>query len=435
MNSLELAIRRYKQIVPKSLDRFDGTRLETLKVWVQTELRACLEDYVELPSFREAATWPITNLRVNAGTTERELVDLAEAEIAALGRQLSPIISKSRVEVGTDKMPASSDAADPSIVVLRSGSDSLEVAAPLRSGDSGLFENQLLALAENGVELVNTDDYFWPTQRYEQNSDGSFIQHGEFIVSLNADLIVPGNFIVRCMMKRFRNCLAMLSHCVNSHLEGVAIPSQQGTEAYVRWHNIQNIRTQLETAFESGVDMRLRDACVALTQVYAVEHPSPGISWLDSATEASQSKLNSLRGLIHSQSGPAYLERIVSALHILDRLDLGDSTELPLTKAIAGGGLVIVKSARRIIWEGVEVPQIPDKQFDLLAALAKKARRRGYVNASEIYDEPVSRGALSNLIMRLKQSLPQSLRKLVISSEGSGGYQIELDSHRIDIFD
>ena len=61
---------------------------------------------------------------------------------------------------------------------------------------------QYIAGRMNATDMVNVNDYFEPQQQWSKSEDGTLIQHGQWIVSLNSDLLPVGNFVVRCLLKR-----------------------------------------------------------------------------------------------------------------------------------------------------------------------------------------------------------------------------------------
>src|SRR5687767_3380316 len=94
MNRLDIAIRRYEQIVQKSaLDALDGPDFE-LFVWVDTELRGVLDEYVAMPSFHTEAVWPLWALKSDADTVERKLVDRISAAIRDCAKALLQLAQK-----------------------------------------------------------------------------------------------------------------------------------------------------------------------------------------------------------------------------------------------------------------------------------------------------------------------------------------------------
>ena len=62
MDRIELALRRYQQIVPQPVDPI-RVPLRDLKVWLTEDVNAVLDDYTRRPAFRKNASWPVRALR------------------------------------------------------------------------------------------------------------------------------------------------------------------------------------------------------------------------------------------------------------------------------------------------------------------------------------------------------------------------------------
>ena len=105
MNRIELAERRYRDIIPERLAATDRAArywrmpLSEIEAWISEYVLPAVEELLPRPLFRTHATWPQLTLVVGAGTPERvaiEQVDralVAEA-VAPEGWQPAPLLGR-----------------------------------------------------------------------------------------------------------------------------------------------------------------------------------------------------------------------------------------------------------------------------------------------------------------------------------------------------
>lgn len=440
MNSLDLAIRRYQQIVPTAITRPHDLPTEALRVWVNEQLRKCLEDYVGRPCFRYEATWPLWALRSGADTPERALIDLTATRVEACAKALKKLVQKKLVlrklnELYPARIPTPAGA-----VTLLGSRTVPKPSKSLPRGDAGFEGSRIAAMADGCPELVDEHDYFWPEQVYEELDDGTRLQRGEFIVSLNDDLLVPGNFIVRCLLKRIRIRLSILRSfrdMVLRALRGTATYAQERVALRAAWSDLTSIEKQVETLFGGGQQTRLRDACVGMTQLYAATHPSPELRWLGITDYSIDDHVTMLRQEISGQQSPQFFERIAQVLHDLRRLPaVADPAQSEVEEAVAGGGLVLIGSNHLAFWQTALFSEPLTKgDWKMLHALAEKARLESQITITDIFGHAVvTESAMSSAWGRLKRKLPPSFSKLVKPGNKPATYRLELDARRISNF-
>jgi hypothetical protein len=192
--------------------------------------------------------------------------------------------------------------------------------------------------------------------------------------------------------------------------------------------------------FQTGIENRLRDSCIILTQVYAAFDPSPTLSWLDVSADASESGVGALRHRItHFQNGEMF-ERIAAAVGDLRRLYVGKLLEQQaIDEAIATGGLVIDNSSYTAFWEKGQIEADWRRYlaaWKFLIELAKKASLQGFVGESDLYgDDVVSKSTMGTNAERLKGLLPASLRKHVLPGPERRTYRLDLPRQQIHLFE
>jgi hypothetical protein len=440
MDSLEIALRRYRQIVPQAISRAENVPISALKVWLKEQFRRCLEDYTGMPSFRDEASWPIRALKPDGDTPERELIDKTAVAITRSAKVLRTLARKKLVD-GRLKVlyPVAPRTGDQAITLTaKSAVGPQTVAVP--QDDAAFASSKVTALADGNVQLVNVSDYFWPTQVYDQLADGARLQRAAFIVSLNPDLVVPGNFIVRCLLKRTRmhiEALRSFRHMVLSAIKDATKYAHDRSELTTGWVDLMSLKAQVESVFGGGEQTRLRDACVSLTQLYAALHPSPDLGWLGIGDTKNISGIPLLQREIDGLESPRFFERVAEALTDLRRLPAAsDPAQSAIEQAIAAGGLVLIGARHQAFWETRPIPQLPASEWSLLQALAENARLGRSAEIRDVFgDKVVTESAMSSIWSRLSKHLPKSLRSLVEPGAIRATYRLKVDAHRIHILE
>src|SRR4051794_7639218 len=97
MERVQLALRRYQQILPQPPTAWEDFPVRRVLVWLRDDVCAVLEDYCNRPAFREQATWPLRALVPGAVGPERRLVDAVDAGLVEEAHALLALAQPKRV--------------------------------------------------------------------------------------------------------------------------------------------------------------------------------------------------------------------------------------------------------------------------------------------------------------------------------------------------
>ncbi len=285
MDRLEIALRRYRQIVPTAVGRRDQLPLREVKVWLSEYVLPALENVSARPKFRDYASWPIRNLRRGVTSVERGLVDQSDVGLQACAKALAKLVDRKGIRRKLDELNP------PKIRVVR---EVAEFSArgmarkPLETSKIDELDVEVVQLhciaRRDWNDLVNVQDYFEPQQEWICDKDGNKVQRGEWLPSFNPELLPIGNFVVRCLLKRIKIRMELLGSMIRKC--DAALANVSSTHAKIRkdveasWGQIQKLYKKLQDSLRSGHEARIRDACIAATQVYAAVHLSPKLDWL-----------------------------------------------------------------------------------------------------------------------------------------------------------
>jgi hypothetical protein len=204
-----------------------------------------------------------------------------------------------------------------------------------------------------------------------------------------------------------------------------------------QWEHLEEQKAKLYACCFTGRDNVLRDSCMILTQVYAAFHLKPDVQWLGLPPAVVQEGIGAIRVRLYGLQGSEVTERIAAALGDLPKLYEDGAPDLSAREdAIASGGLVIDEGGVEVFWEGRPLAKrLKGRSWDFFVALAKKARRSSPVSEGDIFEDAQSDSTMSTSCNRLKNELPPTLRKLIGPGEEPRSYRLDLEPHRIYIFD
>jgi len=441
MDRLELALRRYRQIVPQAVGPLDFP-LRDVRIWLAEDVCPVLEDFAARPTFREYASWPIRILGRSAETPERALIERVDEELRVCGKAL---VQLTRGQFFLRKL----EELYPPRVETVAGEVEIAGTGLLRNSVRPALVNhleqelaQVAAIGRRDWEdLVNVNDYFEPQQEWVAARNGQRVQRGDWIVSVNPELLPIGNFVVRCLLKRIEMRLEILKSLRRKCQ--VALRQIQGKYAKQRaaltvgWNKLAQSITEIEELFRTGPEVRLRDACAVLTQVYLAFHPKPDVAWLGLDPGIVEQGQVTIHARLTQRQSANMLDRAAAALSDLRHIFPEGSRQTAIEEAIASGGLVIVQGRGEVYWEvNLVADQLGRIQWKFLLALASKARLRAAVGISDVYssNKTTSDSALATVWGRLKLELPPSLWKLVNPGPKARTYRLDLEPQRIHIF-
>ncbi|MBW3597267.1 MAG: hypothetical protein KY475_08335 [Planctomycetes bacterium] len=439
MDRLELALRRYRQICAAPAGPGE-VPMRDVVIWLREDVSRVLEEYAFRPTFRAYASWPVVALCPGAETPERHLVERAGEQLVECAEALLKVLRLRTVlrKIG-ELFPPTSTVVSQTVEIRNGGQRPF--AAERAIVDHFQIElGQLQAVADRDwTDLVNVADYFEPQQEFVETEDGEWLQRGEWVVSVNPELLPAGNFIVRCLRKRISMRHEILKACRGRCLVALRQIRRKlkGCDAVEEaWTSLTQTVDEIERTFQTGREARLRDACVVSTQLYGAFHPDPDLSWLGLDPEIVENGLAMVKFRLRTFQGAHMLERAAASLGDLRRLyEEGRPDQSEIEESIASGGLVILESDHIAYWEGKQLTkEIVGTSWKFLHALARKARHRAAVEERDVFDKVVSDSAMSTAWGRLKKMLPAPLWSRVKLGAAPRTYRLDLEPHRIFLF-
>jgi hypothetical protein len=436
-NRLRFAIRRYETLMPVPEKHIFGSKLRRLRLWLNDDVCSVIEDYVNRPKFRERASWSLRALHPDADTEERQQLTALRRALQKCAASVTKLAKKKRIQSeliarfpprsrATGDEIEISDGAPTSIITQREPVDEL-----------GLALAQIGANAKAAPELVIPAEYFFPQARLTVGQEAT---QGELIQSLNPELHSIGDFVVRCLFRRLELLIRTLDD-VRGKIGGVVIAARgtngewEQVESF--WAEIQSRFATLKTLLLCGTDNQMRDSCIVLSQVYAAFHPSPDVGWLGLSASDVQ-MVAPLQSRVTGFRNGELFDRVAVALTDLQHLYRDDSEPAAAKDAaIAAGGLVFDLRSQELYWDGGLISEkliLSPNSWEFMNLLASKARLRASVTENDLYgDEDISITAMSSAASRLRDLVPTSLRKLIVTGNERRSYRLDLDPEHIYI--
>ena len=431
MKQLEFAIRQYAETSPVR-SGFDEDSNSRLAVWHEEDVAPVLEDYSRRPRFRRYASWPMTELQVDAKTelrglieqVDRALVDCAQAILETiesdgilqvLKREFPPIEQVASGTFSTDGISASEIEAEPWLC------DPIE--DHLR---------QLKRFASRPwKDLINTQDYFGTQPKVSSVENGIAICWGDTIVSLSPRLLPIGNFIVRSMWNRIRPSQQLFSESRNCLITAEKIlgkPLWTKVEDTQRQNEIKF--AELQQALKETRELPLIDACIALTQIYVATNENADVEWLGLDPRTVELAAGEIKVRIGGLHGPEFHDRVATHLSRLqDLYDSQQESDFELESQIALRFLAINSSERVVYWKGNPL-DISKKQFEFLRLLATRMKTNRAVVGNDLdARESISDSALSSLVARLRKKIPPGLADAI--KHNGDGYHLDLPNNEV----
>jgi len=444
MDRIELAERRYRQIVPEPVRNWVDMPVRELGIWLKDEVAPLVGEYTARRKFRDAACWSLHELREGADTPARRQVDATAAALTRHACMLRTALKSRRVAAAVAESLPPLPLVDQELVVM--GSGARPTSRTTREVDRfPSLVAQVEAIARPfWRDLVDPADYLEPRGAWLlQEEPSEHVTAGEFVVSLNPELHAIGDFISRCLFRRVEvlaeilagadravlACVPALGRTAPKSVSGVAGDRDQ----------LQETIRQLHTICGPDDEAAVRDSCVVLAQVYTAFHPAPDIGWLGLPDHVIEAGRLTLRHRFTNVRNPELTERVAAALGDLRRLYANEPPgQSALEEAVARGGLVLTASPCAAYWEKKLLAinwANNDRPWEMLVALARKGRFGAAVEERDLFPGGASFSAMPNLFGRLKGLLPAELRKQIIPGIEPRSYRLELDSAQIVVID
>ena len=439
LDQLEIAIRKYQQLAPNPGRDMTSSQGEQLADWLEGPVSRITEVLLTRPGFRRRVRWPIERLTGETDCEERRLVEDVDALLVRYAVALKDFarsdgILSSLLRLGRYGEEVSEG--DPS-AIDPSSADAVPSSSPL-----GLPNIELIA-SRPWRDLVSAYDYFYATAQLNlANADGP--PWGMFLPFMNRDLLVPGDFVSRCMEIRIKHWRDIL-HRFYIRCDTARQNADAFSEAL--WANIQNVRSdlnvrisELHSVVHSEQDARIRDSSIALLQTYVSFHPDADLCLLgDTAQMASGvADIPDRVGVRREWEVP---ERIAAALVDLADLVRKQPPEELIEEMKATTRLVLIEEQRVGFLDGVPIESkvLPpewhgrdDLMWELLLTLADRASIGRSVDCHSLSNrkaqtaqEPPSSQAVKDRRSGLKKLIIAELDSLIVSA-GKGTYRLKL---------
>lgn len=443
MDRIDLAERRFHQIVPDPTPTLTPAKKRQLVTWLQDDVVPVVAEHIGRPKFRDRAAWPVRTFRCGDSGEVRRQVDDLSAAIVRHARQLRSAIRTRRVETALRRLgPVRSVATE--TVEIRSGTVR-RLSRTLRESDRvDRLAGQLEALSRPyWRDLATPDDYFRPSNGWLLRDGGGPSEAGDLVLSLNPELHAIGDFVTRALLRRTTILVEMLTESrteITNAVRAAGIePPKTLAEAWQDAPRLDDSLRQLRTAVWPDREGPVRDSCIVLTQIYAAFHPDPDLAWLGLPQQTVEVGRFRLHHDAVRMKTPELVERVAAALGDLRRLYDGDPPgRSALEEAIARGGLVLSLSPAAAYWDGQAITAEWEQRrrlWELLVALARCGQGGLAVLEVDIFPDEVSDTAMSSRMSRLKALLPPTLKKVVIPGLEPHSYRLDLDAAKIMIVD
>lgn len=437
--------RRYNDVCSHGTEPFTPSTERRLRVWLEDDVIPSLTELTTLPRFRDLATFSIRVLAPGADSEQRRAVEDVDRGLMSAANALLAVVDHPSI---LERFPRSTSSSTP----VKQGSVEISSDHGTVISPASLRENPELEIAalrrvarHDKGNLVQLDDYFSTRQEIVVLEDGTRLQRGELINSLNHRLLAIGDLVGRTLRRRMDlrlQAIYTVRTRINQLLTDLALAELEVVMSFRRAdEELQTSVRRLQALVFADSEARLRDSCVTLTQVYAALHPAPELEWLGIREELLAEARGLFPSVLRGHRGSVVHDRIARAVADMDILYRGiDPCSTRLELAIQSGGLVIDMQGRTAWWDRTQIELGNSvKNFKFLSALARKTRWRQDLIEDDVYDDDQadspSPSALPNLWSRVGRVLPGSLSQLIGRGRQPRSYRLNLEPHRIHIIE
>jgi hypothetical protein len=435
--------RRYNDLCSDGTEPFTPSIERRLRVWLEDDVIPSLTELTTLPRFRDLATFSIRVLAPGVDSEQRRAVEDVDRGLTNAANALLAVVDHPSIFERLPRSTSSSIPVKQGSVEINSHENGKVVMSP-----GSLRENPELEIAalrrvarHDEGDLVQLDDYFSTRQEFVVLQDGTRLQRGELINSLNPRLLAIGDLVGRTLRHRINLRLQAIHSVrtrINQLLTAPVLSELDVVSSFRRTdEELQTSVRRLEALVFTDSEAHLRDSCVTLTQVYTALHTAPELEWLGIREELLAEARGLLPSVLRGHRGSVVHDRIARAVADMDILYRGiDPCSTRLELAIQSGGLVIDMQGRSAWWDRTQIELGNSvKNFKFLSALARKTRRRQDLIEDDVYDDDQadspSPSALANLWSRVGRILPGSLSQLIGRGRQPRSYRLNLEPHRI----
>lgn len=442
MDRIELANKRYRQILPDPSTVLTRAKVHELVTWLQDSVVPVAAEFIARPSFRERAVWPIWAYRRGHDSGVRERVDqMSDTVVRQAQRLRSAFDSRGVADAGRGPGPVNQEVIESVGIVsgtphtIRRSVGEPDQFAPLVK----LLETIALPFWQ---DLVNPEDYFGPVGPW-------FMRRGVdppdigLLPSVNTEQHAIGDFVSRALLRRvdiLASTLRKIGSIVTDSVRAKEL--NPAGQVLVSLKNdsigLKHLYTDLRLACWPDREGTIRDSCTVLAQIYIAFHPFPDISWIGLPEYIVEDGRRRIGLAATNQHSTELFDRVAVALGDLHRLhDIDRPIQSTFEEAIVRGGLVL--SPTVVHWEGqmIEAEWTRLRRpWELLVELARCGRIGRDVLERDLFaGETPSDSAMANLMARLKSVLPVTLKKLIIPGSEPRSYRLQLEPSKITLTD
>ncbi len=392
-DGLEVAQRRYERIRPSAAGPASPLLAEELSLWLETEVCGVVEELVERPDFRARARWPLEHLRNGARGAERLQVEAVDSGLVAWAGRLVAGAREAAVGAELLKGGPSTDRRPRGNPPGGSRGSQNPPGAPV---PPSLAVIECIA-GRPWRDLVALGDYFGPSSDLHLTDRERFLGPGsqrvlvgEFLPLLNPRLRPLGDCVSRMLLARVAYWQGVLQRflvrCATARWFSPGESHPAWAAVVEAGRQVQEGHERLREACLAGPEAAVRNACIALVQVYAAYRPRADLAWLGVPSGTSGASV--IRYRVERRHDVAVTEQVAAALLGVARL----YREEPDAEAVIGEkcrchALVVVmgRGRREVYWQGqrVEVDWFRNgAPWELLACLVERA---GSVQGADAY--------------------------------------------------
>lgn len=451
IDRLDSVFRRYERICSDENEPGLKLRAEALADWLDRDVCPVVQELLERPDFRTWARWPIERLAEGASGEERGLIEAVDTALVRAGETLAAFAELAAAQSALVRSEAagvsrSNSTSHPTLSLAdhpdEIGQQGGSSARPSVDAISQALAGMKFIASRPWVDLVAIGDYFTPVNDLNLCNRETFlgpntrhVQIGEFSRYCNPRLRPLGDFISRTLLIRVEFWQNMIqtfwTACQRMAHENQLADCQEWSNSTAAMRELSECAEALRHGLMDDRQLRLREACLALVQIYASFRPRADFSFLGSLAKL-VGNAGAFRYLAVSRQVLAIPEQIAAAL--TEAASLYRSQEDPeerIRELSMRHSLLIVEGPgrREAYWKGELLGadwQKHEKPWNLLLALAE---RQLLSRGADGFDANCS---AKDARHRLKQLIPDDLNEKIVPA-GRGTYKLELGTEEVCI--
>jgi len=366
IDRLHVALRRYEQLQPSLrpvsvstpcptplprqvtvvgaqavATRISVTLGSELSQWVEINVCPVVEDLLDRSDFRNATRWPLERLPCGAAGEERKLVEALDRDLVDSAKHLTELANQSPLQ---EKLRQAGPARPARGTGRRRTRARLAPLPAYPLDDLAVVE---LVSRRPWHDLVNRADYYYPASDLNLVDRSAFlgpdslrVQVGEFLPLINPRLRTPGDFVTGMLLSRIDYWEGVLRRAAVRCQSALRASRQDGGSRWLATcaalERVAELHGQLRARCVGGNAAKVRDAYIALLQMYIAYRPHVSLDWLELPAELRTWASHSLRYWLESRADSVVAERIATAL-----MDIG-----PIYRSTIDPELLIAEQCR-----------------------------------------------------------------------------------------